>query len=51
MLCCPVPLRLMLRESRRIPSASVNLVFPPTMPAADAGFVIMEPVSNIAPEG
>ena len=32
----------MLREPRGYPAANCNLVLPPTDPAADAGFVIME---------
>lgn len=34
--------RLMLREPRGNPAAMVNLVLPPTDPAADAGVIIME---------
>jgi proline racemase len=34
--------RLMLREPRGYPAANCNLLLPPTDPAADAGFVIME---------
>jgi proline racemase len=34
----------MLREPRGYPAANCNLVLPPTDPAADAGFVIMEQV-------
>src|SRR5690348_13827160 len=34
----------MLREPRGYPAANCNLVLPPTHPAADAGFVIMEQV-------
>jgi proline racemase len=34
--------RFMLREPRGNPAAMVNLVLPPTDPAADAGVVIME---------
>lgn len=34
--------RLMLREPRGYPRACVNVLLPPTDPAADAGFVIME---------
>jgi proline racemase len=34
--------RLMLREPRGYPALCCNLVLPPTDPAADAGFVIME---------
>jgi len=36
--------KLMLREPRGYPAANCNLVLPPTHPAADAGFVIMEQV-------
>lgn len=36
--------RRMLREPRGYPAANCNLVLPPTSPAADAGFVIMEQV-------
>ena len=34
----------MLREPRGYPAANCNLILPPTMPEADAGFVIMEQV-------
>lgn len=34
----------MLREPRGYPAANCNLILPPTDPAADAGFVIMEQV-------
>ena len=34
--------RRMLREPRGYPAANCNLVLPPTLPEADAGFVIME---------
>src|SRR5688572_22837791 len=34
--------KLMLREPRGNPAAMVNLVLPPTDPAADAGVIIME---------
>jgi proline racemase len=34
----------MLREPRGYPAANCNLILPPTSPAADAGFVIMEQV-------
>jgi len=34
----------MLREPRGYPAANCNLILPPTHPAADAGFVIMEQV-------
>ena len=34
----------MLREPRGYPAASCNLILPPTIPDADAGFVIMEQV-------
>ena len=34
--------KLMLREPRGYPAANCNLVLPPTVPQADAGFVIME---------
>jgi len=34
--------RLMLREPRGYPAANCNLLLPPTDPAADAAFVIME---------
>jgi proline racemase len=36
--------RLMLREPRGYPAANCNLILPPTDPAADAGYVIMEHV-------
>src|SRR5439155_18697311 len=35
---------LMLREPRGYPAANCNLILPPTLPEADAGFVIMEQV-------
>jgi proline racemase len=34
----------MLREPRGYPAANANVILPPTHPAADAGFVIMEQV-------
>ena len=34
--------KLMLREPRGYPAANCNLILPPTVPEADAGFVIME---------
>src|SRR5580658_3361808 len=34
----------MLREPRGYPAANCNLILPPTIPEADAGFVIMEQV-------
>ncbi len=36
--------KLMLREPRGYPAANCNLILPPTLPEADAGFVIMEQV-------
>lgn len=36
--------RRMLREPRGYPAANCNLILPPTIPEADAGFVIMEQV-------
>jgi len=36
--------RRMLREPRGYPAANCNLILPPTLPEADAGFVIMEQV-------
>lgn len=36
--------RRMLREPRGYPAANCNLILPPTIPGADAGFVIMEQV-------
>ena len=36
--------RRMLREPRGYPAANCNLILPPTVPDADAGFVIMEQV-------
>jgi len=36
--------KLMLREPRGYPASNCNLILPPTDPAADAGFVIMEQV-------
>lgn len=39
------PIRLrMLREPRGYPAANCNLILPPTIPGADAGFIIMEQV-------
>ena len=35
---------MMLREPRGYPAANVNLLLPPTVPEADAGYVIMEQV-------
>ena len=34
--------KLMLREPRGYPAANCNLILPPTLPEADAGYVIME---------
>ncbi len=34
--------KLMLREPRGYPAANCNLILPPTIPEADAGYVIME---------
>src|SRR5512138_289981 len=34
----------MLREPRGYPAANCNVILPPTLPEADAGFVIMEQV-------
>lgn len=36
--------RVMLREPRGYPAANCNLILPPTVPEADAGYVIMEQV-------
>lgn len=36
--------KLMLREPRGYPASNCNLILPPTVPGADAGFVIMEQV-------
>ena len=36
--------KLMLREPRGYPASNCNLILPPTIPGADAGFVIMEQV-------
>ena len=36
--------QLMLREPRGYPAVCCNLILPPTLPEADAGFVIMEQV-------
>ena len=41
----------MLREPRGYPAANCNLLLPPTDPAADAGFVIMEQVEYAAMSG
>jgi proline racemase len=42
---------LMLREPRGYPAANCNLILPPTVPGADAGFVIMEQVEYPAMSG
>jgi len=41
----------MLREPRGYPAANCNLILPPTVPEADAGFVIMEQVEYPAMSG
>ena len=41
----------MLREPRGYPGANCNLILPPTLPQADAGFVIMEQVEYPAMSG
>jgi proline racemase len=43
--------RLLLREPRGYPAMCANVILPPTDPAADAGFVIMEPVEYPAMSG
>ena len=43
--------KLMLREPRGYPALCCNLVLPPTDPAADAGFVIMEQAEYPAMSG
>jgi proline racemase len=43
--------KLMLREPRGYPAANCNLVLPPTIPGADAGYVIMEQVEYPAMSG
>jgi proline racemase len=43
--------RLMLREPRGYPALCANVVLPPTDPAADAGFVIMEQAEYPAMSG
>ena len=43
--------RLMLREPRGYPALCCNLLLPPTDPAADAGFVIMEQAEYPAMSG
>ncbi len=43
--------RLMLREPRGYPATCCNLVLPPTLPEADAGFVIMEQAEYPAMSG
>jgi proline racemase len=43
--------RLMLREPRGYPAANCNLVLSPTLPGADAGFVIMEQTEYPAMSG
>src|SRR5580658_1655009 len=41
----------MLREPRGYPAANCNLILPPTLPEADAGFVIMEQVEYLPMSG
>jgi proline racemase len=41
----------MLREPRGYPAMCCNVILPPTIPGADAGFVIMEPVEYPAMSG
>jgi proline racemase len=43
--------RLMLREPRGYPALCANLLLPPTLPGADAGFVIMEQAEYPAMSG
>lgn len=43
--------RLMLREPRGYPAMCANVVLPPTSPAADAGYVIMEQAEYPAMSG
>ncbi len=43
--------KLMLREPRGYPAANCNLILPPTIPGADAGYVIMEQVEYPAMSG
>jgi proline racemase len=43
--------RLVLREPRGYPALCANLVLPPTLPEADAGFVIMEQAEYPAMSG
>jgi proline racemase len=43
--------KLMLREPRGYPAANCNLVLPPTIAGADAGYVIMEQVEYPAMSG
>jgi proline racemase len=43
--------RLVLREPRGYPATCANLVLPPTLPDADAGFVIMEQAEYPAMSG
>lgn len=43
--------RLVLREPRGYPAVCANLVLPPTLPGADAGFVIMEQAEYPAMSG
>ena len=43
--------KLMLREPRGYPAANCNLILPPTIPGADAGYVIMEHVEYPAMSG
>jgi proline racemase len=43
--------RLLLREPRGYPAMCAKVILPPTAPAADAGFVIMEPLEYPAMSG
>ena len=43
--------RLMLREPRGYPALCANIILPPTLPEADAGFVIMEQAEYPAMSG
>ena len=43
--------KLMLREPRGYPAANCNLILPPTIAGADAGYVIMEQVEYPAMSG
>ncbi|HEX6128026.1 MAG TPA: proline racemase family protein, partial [Candidatus Limnocylindria bacterium] len=43
--------RLLLREPRGYPATCANVILPPTLPGADAGYVIMEQAEYPAMSG